>query len=58
MTCQLTVTATLTLPCARTWEDVEFPIEVETVEILAGLTKINEETMTETFTILTVKSST
>lgn len=35
MTCQLTVTATLTLPCARTWEDVEFPIEIETVEVFS-----------------------
>ena len=33
MTCQLTVSATLTLPCARTWEDVEFPVHIETVEI-------------------------
>ena len=33
MTCQLTVEATLTLPCARTWEDVEYPIHIETVEV-------------------------
>ena len=58
MTCQLTVTATLTLPCARTWEDVEFQLKLRQLKFLAGLTKINEETMTETFTILTVKSST
>ena len=35
MTCQFTMTATLTLPCARTWEDVEYPIEVEAVEIFS-----------------------
>lgn len=35
MTCQFTLTATLILPCARTWEDVEFPIEVETVEVFS-----------------------
>ena len=35
MTCQLTISATLTLPCARTWEDVEYPVEVETVEIFS-----------------------
>ncbi|QBK25539.1 YceD family protein [Ureibacillus thermophilus] len=33
MTCHLNLTATLTLPCARTWENVEFPIEVDTVEV-------------------------
>ena len=37
MTCQFTMTATLTLPCARTWEDVEYPIEVETVEIFSWI---------------------
>lgn len=41
MTCQLTVTATLTLPCARTWEDVEFPIEVEAVEIFSWVDEEN-----------------
>lgn len=35
MTCQFTMKATLTLPCARTWEDVEYPIEVNTVEIFS-----------------------
>ena len=35
MTCQLTVSATLTLPCARTWEDVEYPVHIETVEIFS-----------------------
>lgn len=37
MTCQFTMTATLTLPCARTWEDVEYPIEVEAVEIFSWI---------------------
>ncbi|KGR92176.1 metal-binding protein [Ureibacillus massiliensis 4400831 = CIP 108448 = CCUG 49529] len=37
MTCQFTMAATLTLPCARTWEDVEFPIHVETVEIFSWI---------------------
>lgn len=33
MTCQFTLTTTLTLPCARTWEDVEYPIKIDAVEI-------------------------
>ena len=33
MTCRFTLQTTLTLPCARTWEDVEYPIDIETVEI-------------------------
>ncbi|RUL55921.1 MULTISPECIES: DUF177 domain-containing protein [Lysinibacillus] len=37
MTCQFTLTATLTLPCARTWEDVEYPIEVDAVEIFSWI---------------------
>lgn len=37
MTCQFTMTATLTLPCARTWEDVEYPIKVDTVEIFSWI---------------------
>ena len=37
MTCQLTMTATLTLPCARTWEDVEYPIEVDVVEVFSWI---------------------
>ena len=39
MTCQLTISATLTLPCARTWEDVEYPVEIETVEIFSWVEK-------------------
>ncbi|SOB92318.1 uncharacterized protein SAMN05880501_101479 [Ureibacillus xyleni] len=37
MTCQFTLTATLTLPCARTWEDVEYPIKVDAVEIFSWI---------------------
>lgn len=37
MTCQLKLTATLTLPCARTWEDVEYPIEVDTIEVFSWI---------------------
>ncbi|WP_413365320.1 YceD family protein [Lysinibacillus sp. 3P01SB] len=37
MTCQFTLEATLTLPCARTWEDVEYPIKVDTVEIFSWI---------------------
>ncbi|MFY3793512.1 YceD family protein [Ureibacillus sp. MALMAid1270] len=37
MTCQFTMTATLTLPCARTWEDVEYPINVDTVEVFSWI---------------------
>ncbi|MTD30342.1 DUF177 domain-containing protein [Planomicrobium sp. YIM 101495] len=33
MTCQLHLSGTLILPCARTWEDVEYPIDIETVEV-------------------------
>ena len=33
LTCQLQLKGMLTLPCARTWEDVEFPIDIESVEI-------------------------
>lgn len=33
LTCQLQLKGMLTLPCARTWEDVEFPVDIETVEI-------------------------
>lgn len=39
MTCQFTMATTLTLPCARTWEDVEYPIEVETVEVFSWIDK-------------------
>ena len=39
MTCQFTLSATLTLPCARTWEDVEFPIEVDAVEIFSWVSE-------------------
>ena len=35
MTCQLTISTTLTLPCARTWEDVEYPVNIETVEVFS-----------------------
>lgn len=37
MTCQLKLTATLTLPCARTWEDVEYPIELDVVEVFSWI---------------------
>ena len=37
MTCQFTLNTTLTLPCARTWEDVEFPIDIETVEVFSWI---------------------
>ncbi|GEK32656.1 YceD family protein [Kurthia sibirica] len=33
MNCHFRVTGELTLPCARTWEDVTFPIDFETDEI-------------------------
>lgn len=32
LTCQLRLEGTMTLPCARTWEDVEYPFEIESVE--------------------------
>ena len=37
MTCQFTLEATLTLPCARTWEDVEYPVEVDAVEVFSWI---------------------
>ncbi|RNF40691.1 YceD family protein [Planococcus salinus] len=33
LTCQLNLKGHLILPCARTWEDVEFPINIDSVEI-------------------------
>ena len=41
MTCQLTVSTTLTLPCARTWEDVEYPVNIDTVEIFSWVDEEN-----------------
>lgn len=42
ITCQLHLEGKLILPCARTWEDVEFPIDVETVEIFSWSEKDRE----------------
>lgn len=39
MTCQFTLSTTLTLPCARTWEDVEYPIEINTAEVFSWVDK-------------------
>ncbi len=33
MNCHFRVTTTLTLPCARTWEDVIYPIDIEVAEV-------------------------
>ena len=35
MTCHFQLTGTLTLPCARTWEDVEYPFDIQTDEIFS-----------------------
>ena len=35
ITCKLRLKGMLILPCARTWEDVEFPIDIESVEIFS-----------------------
>lgn len=35
MTCHLTISGVMILPCARTWEDVEYPFNIETVEIFS-----------------------
>ncbi|TQR17832.1 YceD family protein [Psychrobacillus vulpis] len=35
MTCHFQLSGTLTLPCARTWEDVEYPFEIQSVEIFS-----------------------
>ena len=35
VTCQLQLKGMLILPCARTWEDVEFPIDIKSVEIFS-----------------------
>ncbi|MGM0897636.1 MAG: YceD family protein [Bacillota bacterium] len=43
MTCMLHLEGTLTLPCARTWEDVEYPISIDTVEIFDWSEKGREE---------------
>ncbi|MFJ7970642.1 YceD family protein [Psychrobacillus sp. NPDC096389] len=33
MTCHFQLSGTLILPCARTWEDVEYPFEIQSDEI-------------------------
>ncbi len=33
MTCHFQLSGTLILPCARTWEDVEYPIEIQSEEV-------------------------
>lgn len=48
MTCHLNLTGMLTLPCARTWEDVEFPINVDTVEIFSWIDEDQRENDGET----------
>ena len=35
MTCHFQLSGTLILPCARTWEDVEFPFEIQSDEIFS-----------------------
>jgi uncharacterized protein len=35
MSCHFQLTGTLTLPCARTWEDVEYPFDIQTDEIFS-----------------------
>ena len=35
MTCHFHLTGTLILPCARTWEDVEYPIDIQSDEIFS-----------------------
>lgn len=32
LTCHFRLTGTMILPCARTWEDVEYPFDIESVE--------------------------
>ena len=32
LTCQLLLEGSMTLPCARTWEDVEYPFSIESFE--------------------------
>ncbi len=39
MTCQFTLDATLILPCARTWEDVEYPVHIDAVEVFSWIDK-------------------
>jgi uncharacterized protein len=35
MTCHFQLTGTLTLPCSRTWEDVEYPFDIQTDELFS-----------------------
>ncbi|WP_019414401.1 DUF177 domain-containing protein [Paenisporosarcina sp. TG20] len=35
MTCHFQLTGTLTLPCARTWEDVEYPFDIQADELFS-----------------------
>lgn len=39
ITCNIHLEGMLILPCARTWEDVEFPINVDSVEIFSWAEK-------------------
>ena len=32
LTCRFRLEGTMTLPCARTWEDVAFPFSIESIE--------------------------
>lgn len=37
MTCHLHLSGELTLPCARTWEDVVYPLSIDTIEIFSWM---------------------
>lgn len=43
LTCNLHLKGMLILPCARTWEDVEFPIDIDSVEIFDWSEKASED---------------
>ncbi|MDQ0427873.1 uncharacterized protein QOZ98_000698 [Planomicrobium stackebrandtii] len=47
LTCQLHLEGMLTLPCARTWEDVEFPINIDSVEIFDWSEKAQEDKLSD-----------
>lgn len=43
MNCHFQLTGTLTLPCSRTWEDVEFPFDIESDEVFSWSDEINAD---------------
>jgi uncharacterized protein len=56
LTCQLKLEGVLTLPCARTWEDVEYPVNIDTVEIFTWSEKGLGETTDDNIHAVTTET--